>query len=67
MRHSQNFDKTDRFLKPVFKIFILRNLIVGWGKGLLKKGLVFCIKSIDLGEGLICGREGFIKVRDATI
>ena len=67
MRHSQNFDKTDRFLKPVFKFFILRNLIVGWGKGLLKRGLVFCIKSTDLDEGLIFGRDGFIKVRVATI
>ena len=29
MRRSQNLDKTDSFLKLVFNIFILCNLIVG--------------------------------------
>ena len=53
MRHSQIFDKIDSFLKPVLNIFILRNLILGWGRWLLTRGLVFCIKSIDLGELLI--------------
>ena len=55
MRHSQNFDRIDSFLKPDLDIFILHNFIVGWGRGLLKKGLVFCIKSIDLGEILVRG------------
>ena len=63
MGHSQNFDKIDTFLKPVLNIFILRNLsllsvIVGLGwERLLKRGLVFCIKSIDLGNVLIGGRS----------
>ena len=64
MRHN---DANRMTLTSAFKIFILRNLIVGWGRGLLKRGLVFCIKSIDLGEMLIVGREGFVKVRVATI
>ena len=54
MRHSQIFDKIDR------NIFVLRNLILGWGRlvrlaraRLVKARLVFSIKSIDLGELLI--------------
>ena len=31
MPPSQNFDKIDSFLMPVLNIFILGNLIVGWG------------------------------------
>ena len=38
MRHSQSFDKVDSFLKPVLKILILCNLIVGWGEGVIKEG-----------------------------
>ena len=53
MRHSQNFDRIDGFLKPDFDIFIFRNLIVGWGRWLLKKGLLFCIRSVDSGEMVI--------------
>ena len=30
-------DKIDSFLKPVLNIFILGNLTVGWGKGLIKE------------------------------
>ena len=52
MCHSQNFDKIDSFLKPVSNILILRYLIVGRGRGLLKRRLVFCIKSVDLEEVL---------------
>ena len=37
MRHSQNFDKIDSFLKPVLNIFILGNYIVGWEKGVIKE------------------------------
>ena len=55
MRHSQNFDKINSFRKPVLNIFIVGNLIVGWGEGVLKEGLVFCIKSIELKEVLIIG------------
>ena len=49
MRFFQNFDKINSFLKPVLNIFILGNLIVGWGEGFIKEGAGFCIKSIDLG------------------
>ena len=48
MRHTQSFDKTNSFLKPVLSILIVCNLIVGWE--LFKRGLVFCIKAIDLDE-----------------
>ena len=33
-----NFDKINSFLKPVLNIFILCNLIVGWGEGVIKEG-----------------------------
>ena len=38
MRHSQNFDKINSFLKSVLNILILRKLIVGWSERLLKRG-----------------------------
>ena len=57
MRHSQNFDRIDSVLKPVLDIFILCNLIVGWGRGSLKRGLVFWIKYIDSGGVLIGGES----------
>ena len=38
MRHSQSFDKTDSFLKPVLKILLLCNVIVGWGEVVIKQG-----------------------------
>ena len=37
MRHSQNFDKTGSFLKPVLNIFILGNIIVAWDEGVIKE------------------------------
>ena len=37
MRHSQSFDKIDSFLKSVLNILIIRNLIVGWGEGVIKE------------------------------
>ena len=46
VRHSQNFDRVDGFIKLILNIVILRNLIVVWGRGLLKTGLVFCIRQI---------------------
>ena len=60
MCSSQNFDKFDSFVKSVLNIFILRNLIVGWVRGLL----VLWIKSIDSGEVVIVK---FIKVKVDTI
>ena len=50
VRHSQSFHKIDSFLEPVLNILILCNLIVAWGEGVIKRGLVFYIKSIDLEE-----------------
>ena len=53
MRRSQIFDLLSSFRKLVVNIFILRNLIVGWGRELLRRGIVLCIRSIDLEEVLI--------------
>ena len=61
MRHFQNFDKIDNFLKPVL------NICKGEVSGLSKRGLVFSIKSIDSVEVLIFGGVGFIKVRVSII
>ena len=55
MRHYQSFDKIDSFLKPVLNILILWNLIVGWGKGVIKEGAG--IKTIDLEEVFKSWRE----------
>ena len=57
MRHSKNFDKIGSFLKPILNIIVLRNLIAGWERGLLKRGLAFCIKYIDLEEILKVGES----------
>ena len=37
MCHSQIFGKIESFLKPILKIFILRNLILGLGEVVIKK------------------------------
>ena len=55
LRHYQNFDKIDSFLNLVLNALIVRNSIVGRRTGLLKMGLVSCIRSIDLEEVLIVG------------
>ena len=60
MRHSQNFDKIDSLLKPVLNIYVLGNLIVGRGRGLIKRELVFCIKSIDSGKVLTVEGVGLV-------
>ena len=39
MRHSQNFDKINSFLRSVFNICILGNLIVGCGEWVIKEGV----------------------------
>ena len=67
MRQSQNFDKIDSFLKPVLNILILRKLIVGWAEGVFKRGLVFCIKSIDLEKMLIVGGSRIHQVKVDSI
>ena len=46
--HPLLYDKIDSFLKPALNTFILSNLIVGWGEGVIKEGAGICIKSIDL-------------------
>ena len=55
LRHSQNFGKIDSFSKTVSNIFILRNSIVGWGRVLLKRDMISCIKPTDLTDVLIVG------------
>ena len=65
--HPQIFDKIDSFLKPVLSIFILCNLILGWGRWLLRRQLEFCIKSIDLRELLIGEGLGFIRIKVGII
>ena len=67
MRHSQNFGKIDSFQKPVLNICVLGNLTVGWGEWVIKEGVAFCIKSIDLVEVLLFRGVGFIKVRVGII
>ena len=57
MHHSQNFDKINTFLKPVLNIFIFYILRVQLRRGLSKRELLFCIKSIDTGDVLIFGRR----------
>ena len=52
----QNFNKIKSFLKPALNI-VLRTVIAGWGRGLLNRWLVFCIKYIDLGEVLKVGES----------
>ena len=47
MFHSQNFNKNNSFLEPVLNIIVLRNVIRGWGRGLLKRGWYFA-SNIDL-------------------
>ena len=37
VRHSQNFDKIDSFLKPVLNIFTVGNIFVEWGEGVIKE------------------------------
>ena len=64
MRHSQNLNRIDSFLKLDLGIFILYNLIVGWGSGFLKKGLVFWIRPIDLGEMLIVRESSIHKSKN---
>ena len=38
MRHSQNFNKIDSFLKLVLNIIILRNVIARWEEGIINEG-----------------------------
>ena len=62
MRHSQNIYKIDSFLKLVLKSVLLVTFLQDEVSGLLKRVLVFYIKSIDLVEVLIFGGVGFIEV-----
>ena len=64
MRHLKSFDKIDSFLKSVLNIFILVNLIVGWGEGVIKEraGLLHQICRFRGGVNNL-GGVGFIKVK----
>ena len=60
LRHSQNFDKIDSFLKSFLNIFIFRNLIVGWGRGgwaVIKEGAGI-LHQIYRFSGGVYSREG---------
>ena len=67
MRHSQNIYKIDSFLKLVLKSVLLVTFLQDEVSGLLKRVLVFYIKSVDLVEVLIFGGVGFINVRVGII
>ena len=67
MRHSQNIYKIDSFLKLVLKSVLLVTFLQDEVSGLLKRVLVFYIKSIDLVEVLIFGGVGFINVKVGII
>ena len=49
------FRQNRQFSKTCFNTFLLRIFIVGWRRGLLRRGLTFCIKCEDLGDVLIVG------------
>ena len=68
MPHSQNFDKIDSFLKPALNIFILGNLIVAWGDGVIKDraGIQHQIYRFRGGVKNLVG-VGFVKVRVGPI
>ena len=67
MRHFQNFDKFESFLKPILNIFILGSLIVRWGKGVLKEEAGIMHQIYRFKGVLIVGRVGFIKLRVGII
>ena len=56
MRHSKNFP-----------FLILRNLTVGWREGVIKRGLVFYTKSIDLEEVLNVGESRIHQCKAGTV
>ena len=64
MRHSQNFNKIDSFLKPALNILILYNLIVRWFEGIIKEGadILHQIHGFR-GDVNSWGEVRFIKVR----
>ena len=67
MRHFQNFDKIVNFPKPVLNIFILGNLIVGWGEGIIKEGAGILHQIYRFKGVLIVAGVGFIKLRVGII
>ena len=46
------FWQIDSFLKPALNILILWNLIVGWGKGVIKEGAGTLHKSYTFSGGV---------------
>ena len=67
LHHFRNFDKINSFLKPVLNIFILSNLIVGWGEGVAKEGAGILYHIYRFKGVLIIGGEEFNKVRVGII
>ena len=67
MRHSQNFDKIDSFLKPVLNIRVLTNLIVGRVEWVIKEGAGILHQGYRFSGGVNIWAVGFIKVRVGII
>ena len=68
MRHSQNFNKVNSFLKSVLKMCILGNLIVGWGEWVINNGTGILHQIYRFSGGVIIfGGVGFIKVRVSIV
>ena len=67
MRHSQNVDKTDSFLKPVLNICVLGSFIVGWGEWVNKEGAGILHQIYRFRGGVNIRGIGFIKVRVGII
>ena len=63
----QNFNKMDGFPKFFLKIFILGNLIVGWGEGFIKEGAGILHQIHRFSGVFIVGAVGFIKVKVGII
>ena len=56
IHHSQNIDKINSFLKIVLNICIIGNLVVGWGKWIIKEGAGILDQIYRLSGGAnICG------------
>ena len=56
MRHFQNFEKIDSFLKLVVNTLILGNLTVGWVERVIKEGAGILYHIYKFKGVLIVGR-----------
>ena len=63
LRHSPNFDIIDSFLMPNLDLCILGNLIVGWGRWVIKEGSGFLHQIFRFSVEVLMFGVGFIKAR----